>query len=199
MVLPVSVAGHPALDFCNTRAGWGSPRPKEYLLSYEHLAVWARANGLVDPDVVAGLRDVAARTSQAAARTLARTLAFRSALYAVLVGTATARDWATVNREVRRAASASTLTATLPAQWRVADQSRLDLPLHVVAWSAAQLLTTPVVRQVAACPGDGCGWLFADRRGRRRWCSMAWCGNRNKVRRHAERARAAAATERAPN
>jgi predicted RNA-binding Zn ribbon-like protein len=35
-----------------------------------------------------------------------------------------------------------------------------------------------------------CGWVFADPSGRRRWCSMAWCGNRSKVRRHAARARA---------
>ncbi|MFC7483823.1 CGNR zinc finger domain-containing protein [Luedemannella flava] len=27
-------------------------------------------------------------------------------------------------------------------------------------------------------------------RGRRRWCSMAWCGNREKVRAHAARQRA---------
>jgi predicted RNA-binding Zn ribbon-like protein len=40
---------------------------------------------------------------------------------------------------------------------------------------------------VKACPGDSCGWLFLDPRGRRRWCIMATCGNRSKVRAHAAR------------
>ncbi|MGE5829869.1 MAG: CGNR zinc finger domain-containing protein [Micromonosporaceae bacterium] len=40
---------------------------------------------------------------------------------------------------------------------------------------------------MSACPGEICGWLFADPRGRRRWCSMAWCGNRAKARRYARR------------
>jgi predicted RNA-binding Zn ribbon-like protein len=65
----------------------------------------------------------------------------------------------------------------------------LDLPLLAVAWAAADLLTS--TGTVAACPGTGCGWLFADPRGRRRWCSMALCGNRAKARRHAGRARRA--------
>ncbi|MGW5195753.1 CGNR zinc finger domain-containing protein, partial [Kribbella sp. NPDC004138] len=38
---------------------------------------------------------------------------------------------------------------------------------------------------VRTCPS--CGWLFLDPRGRRRWCSMATCGNRAKVRAHAAR------------
>ena len=29
--VPLLVGGHPALDFCNTRAGWASAQPKEYL------------------------------------------------------------------------------------------------------------------------------------------------------------------------
>jgi predicted RNA-binding Zn ribbon-like protein len=53
-------------------------------------------------------------------------------------------------------------------------------------------LTTPVSRGVRACPGAGCGWLFYDPRGRRRWCVMAVCGNRAKAARHAELVRAAA-------
>lgn len=39
-------------------------------------------------------------------------------------------------------------------------------------------------RRVCACPR--CGWLFYDtsKSGRRRWCSMKVCGNREKVGRH---------------
>jgi predicted RNA-binding Zn ribbon-like protein len=56
-----------------------------------------------------------------------------------------------------------------------------------VARAAGELLTSPEPRVVRACPGRGCGWLFLDRRGRRRWCDMAVCGNRAKARRHAAR------------
>jgi predicted RNA-binding Zn ribbon-like protein len=40
--------------------------------------------------------------------------------------------------------------------------------------------------RIHSCPW--CGWLFADksRGGRRRWCSMRTCGNREKVSRHRE-------------
>ncbi|MFE4960639.1 CGNR zinc finger domain-containing protein [Streptomyces sp. NPDC056653] len=30
----------------------------------------------------------------------------------------------------------------------------------------------------APSPSEDCGWLSLDRRGRRRWCSMATCGSR---------------------
>ena len=68
-----------------------------------------------------------------------------------------------------------------------------DAPLLAVAHAADDLLTSLSGTTVGACPGHGCGWLFTDRRRRRRWCSMAACGNRSKVRRFAERARQAVA------
>ena len=42
------------------------------------------------------------------------------------------------------------------------------------------------------CPGRDCGWVFLDTSGRRRWCSMATCGRREKMRRMYARKRAAA-------
>ncbi|GAA1293023.1 CGNR zinc finger domain-containing protein [Saccharothrix xinjiangensis] len=52
------------------------------------------------------------------------------------------------------------------------------------------LFTLPVER-VRAC--GRCGWLFLDssRGGRRRWCSMSTCGNREKASRHRQVERAA--------
>lgn len=50
-----------------------------------------------------------------------------------------------------------------------------------VAASAVDLLQTGPLDRVGRCPG--CGWLFLDvtRNGRRRWCSMATCGSREKT------------------
>jgi predicted RNA-binding Zn ribbon-like protein len=44
-------------------------------------------------------------------------------------------------------------------------------------------------RRLKACPGRNCGWAFYDRSKNQsaRWCSMAICGSREKVRAHRAR------------
>jgi predicted RNA-binding Zn ribbon-like protein len=56
-----------------------------------------------------------------------------------------------------------------------------------VAVSAIELLTQGPVDRLGECPS--CGWLFLDtsKNRRRRWCSMATCGSRDKARRYYER------------
>jgi predicted RNA-binding Zn ribbon-like protein len=194
LVIPIAITPHPALNFCNTRSGWGSPTPKEYLHTHEHVIVWARENGLLTESQTRWMHTAAATDPIGAANTVARAVAFRSALYAILVGGSGSAHWSAINREIHAATAALTLGPfspdnPTPAVWSFPTPSGVDLPLHAIAWSAAQLLTSPTAAQVAACPGAGCGWVFADPRGRRRWCSMAWCGNRNKAARHAARAR----------
>lgn len=61
-------------------------------------------------------------------------------------------------------------------------------------------LAEPIVHLIAegrperlrVCANDGCRWVFFDASptGRRRWCSMASCGNRAKAARHRARVRA---------
>jgi predicted RNA-binding Zn ribbon-like protein len=55
---------------------------------------------------------------------------------------------------------------------------------HRIAESVFVLLTRGPLDRLGACPS--CGWLFVDtsKNGRRRWCSMATCGARDKARRH---------------
>jgi len=75
--------------------------------------------------------------------------------------------------------------------WRV-DGENLEAVLWPVIWDAATLLRDrDALRRVKSCAGDRCGWLFLDtsRRGNRRWCDMADCGNRAKVRRFHQRHR----------
>jgi hypothetical protein len=36
VLLPLPLAGDPALELCNTFAGWDEDAGREYLLSYEH-------------------------------------------------------------------------------------------------------------------------------------------------------------------
>src|SRR6266540_208951 len=142
LVIPVSLAGHPVLDFCNTRAAWTAPVPKEYLRSHAHLTVWAGANGLVPPAEVAGLRRAGERSAGAGMAVVDRAVRFRSALYALLVGPAGAADWATVNTEIRHAGAAVRLDpdpGAALATWGLTGTD-LDRPLFAVVWAAARVL-----------------------------------------------------------
>jgi predicted RNA-binding Zn ribbon-like protein len=191
LVLPIRLGNHVALDFCNTLAGWGEPEPLEYLADYAHLAVWARDVGLLEPGAAKRLRARAERDPAAAGRVLERARALREALYAACTDRAATPAWEAVAAEARLAVAASSLDPTAPpgARWLVSEQGGLDLPVLELGRVAGEFLSTVELAHVHRCPGHGCGWLFLDPRGRRRWCTMAVCGNRAKARRHAERAR----------
>src|SRR5688500_16799028 len=84
LALPVAVSGHPALELCNSVAGWALPARKDYLRTYDHLALLARECGVLDPDSTERARALAAAQPDAASGVLATTKAFRDDLYAVL-------------------------------------------------------------------------------------------------------------------
>jgi predicted RNA-binding Zn ribbon-like protein len=184
LLLPADLAGDPALDFCNTRAGWNAAEPREYLASYDHLAVWAREAGLVSAQIAARLRRRAEQEPRKGRAALERALALREALYATCTDPA-AGEWDLVADEAHRAATASVLVRG--AGWVIPESAGLDLPTLELARAAGALLASTKLELVGRCPGNDCGWLFLDRRGRRRWCTMAVCGNRAKARRHAQR------------
>ncbi len=58
--------------------------------------------------------------------------------------------------------------------------------LSPIALAAATLLTEVDRRRIRQCRSDQCGLWFLDtsKNGRRRWCSMATCGNRAKAARY---------------
>lgn len=192
LLLPIALAGRPCLDFCNTLAGWGEPDPKDYLRSYEHLAAWAEGAGLLPPEEGRRVRAGARRRPEEAERVLRDARRFRGSLYAVATSAPPwpDRQFAVVARWAAAAAAASVLQPHGDrAEWVMGHRVGLDLPLLAIARDAGDLLASDATAAVHACPGRGCGWLFLDRSGRRRWCTMAMCGNRDKARRHAERAR----------
>ncbi|WP_234310439.1 MULTISPECIES: CGNR zinc finger domain-containing protein [unclassified Streptomyces] len=61
--------------------------------------------------------------------------------------------------------------------------------LATVARDAIDLFTGPYAHRVRECGAHNCYLLFVDtsRPGRRRWCSMGHCGNREKARAHRAR------------
>lgn len=191
MAVPLAVAGHPALELCNTLAGWGEPAPKEYLTTYRHLAVWAREVGLLGAGACRRLLREAAADPAAADRVVHRVRALRAGLYAVLTEPVPPRDALDgVTAELRRSAGAEQLRTTSDGRLALLQPSAgLDLPLRLVATEVRRFIENGQPDDVGRCPGVGCGWLFV-REGRdRRWCTMAICGNRAKARRFAERHR----------
>lgn len=190
-VLPRPVADHPALDFCNTWAGWDAPaRPgSEWLRGYDQFAVWAGFAGLLGPAAVASVRERAGGTGTEPDAVLDRVRRLRGALYGVLHHD-DEQGFGTVAAEAEQANARTRLVGDAArARFELPETDDLLLPLHAVALSAADLLCGPDRASVRACPGTDCGWLFLDRRGRRTWCSMTTCGNRAKVRAHAARRR----------
>lgn len=193
MTLPLAVAGHPALELCNTRAGWGEDAPREYLTTYADLVVWAREIGLVPPGDARRLLSAAAASPEQAADALARATAFRADLYRVLTERPAPQDALDRVSDVVAASGTEVRVERADVEGGLTTRRRpdsLELPLHAVADSARRLVEDGLVADVGRCPGTGCGWLFLRNGRARRWCIMALCGNRAKARRHAERARA---------
>jgi len=64
--------------------------------------------------------------------------------------------------------------------------------LSPIALAAAMLLTEADCRRIRQCRSERCALWFLDtsKNGRRRWCSMATCGNRAKAARHYQKQKA---------
>ncbi len=187
------VGAHPALDFTNTASERTRDVLTERLGSYADLLEWSRQAGVLDDGRAAQLGKLAAAQPQAAAAALRcakelRETSFR--LFGALIdGTEpAAADVDKLNRYARKTTRGGAV------KWDghafVVDapppQSGLDEPLARITQGVVEVLTGEQSRYLSRCHDLECSWLFLDRSPakRRRWCSMADCGNRAKARRH---------------
>jgi predicted RNA-binding Zn ribbon-like protein len=187
--LPDAVAGHPALELCNTRAIWGSPSPKEYLHDYPTLLLWAREHEVLTPAETAELWAAADTDPAAAVRVLRRVIHLRDILYALVTSGPEPRAAASLHRLVVEAVRRSTYRPLPDRRLQLDGGAGLATPFHRLVLVVHGLLTEYGPDAVGLCHGEGCGWLFLDPTHRRHWCVMAVCGNRAKVRRYAARRR----------
>lgn len=79
-----------------------------------------------------------------------------------------------------------------PDGFRICGVQHARVPaalLVPVAFSAAAVVTRVAPTRLGLCAAEGCDTWFVDtsKGGRRRWCSMAACGNRAKATRHRRR------------
>ena len=187
--LPDAVAGHPALELCNTRAIWGSPAPKEYLHDYLTFALWAREHEILTPDETEALRDWSSTDAQQAQRELHRVLRVRDLIYAAVTSEAPTDA---LQRQVARAVRVSAYRHLADGTLQLdGGPLALALPVNRVTLLGHALLTHHGPDAVGRCSGEGCGWVFLDPTRRRHWCQMAVCGNRAKVKAYAARKRRA--------
>jgi predicted RNA-binding Zn ribbon-like protein len=199
------VAGHASLDFVNTvgaRVSRARSAPdyadkvlRDKLEDYQALVTWSELAGILSIQETRRLRRAARQHSQRAARTLARALRLREALYRIfksfiegwrprIADVNVLRRELSVARERQRL-----LMSGAGFVWRWDDsENALDSPLWRISQSTADLLTSADIASLRQCGGDECGWMFLDtsRNRSRRWCDMKECGNRAKVRRFRE-------------
>jgi predicted RNA-binding Zn ribbon-like protein len=196
------VGGDAALDFVNTVGGRtpgasGSLVTADKLGEYPDLIDWSRHAGVLEETDAQRLRALARRRPGEAAEVLARAVRLREALHGILASIMggrdpSARDLEAANAELGAVRQRERL-APGPGglRWETPRISRLESVLWPIGRAAARLLTSGELDRLRRCGGEGCGWLFLDRsrNGRRRWCTMADCGNVSKVRRFRERRR----------
>ncbi len=190
------IGGRLALDFANTVDFHARPEPGERLTSYDMLVTWGEQAGIVDPDDGRGLRERAASRPADAGRMLQRAIELRETLYRLFSGLAEGRrpgaELDALNARIGAALAHARMVfraGTFSWGWDEGADA-LEALLFPVVRSAADLLTAPELSRVRQCASaDGCGWLFLDtsRNGTRRWCDMAECGNRHKVRSYRNR------------
>jgi len=180
---------HPIVEFVNTLDERFSPAPAEHLANYAALVEFARQAQLIEDSIAAHL--LRHRDSVAAKRIWSRAVRLREALFVALQAIIAHQQ----PHEAPVAYIESTIHAASAARrliigesgcvWLWREPDALERPLLELALAAESLLVSGRVQRVKLCAAHDCGMLFVDEShaGSRRWCSMASCGNRQKVRR----------------
>jgi predicted RNA-binding Zn ribbon-like protein len=191
-------AGSSVLNFINTveeRPGYDSSAPLppvELLDSSDRLLAWCEASEIISRPVITRLRREWRSEPRSGRAYLKRLVALREGLFSIF--------WGMLRRGSLKEHDLDFLNAQLtklPPKLVTKDEDgritltwpdSLDgaqLLVAAIVEDAARLLTSDQLPRVRVCAAKDCGWLFLDtsKSGRRRWCDMADCGNREKQRR----------------
>jgi predicted RNA-binding Zn ribbon-like protein len=187
------------LDFANTVSHRHlPPRRAEHLGSYADLVEFADQSKLLPPALAASLRARARRDDAGARSAFRKSIVLRESLYCAFSAIAAGKhvppaDVQRINNYARVALQHRKLArrnGDYRWEWQSNGSDLLDRILWPVAESAAELLTSEARVAIRECGAPDCEWLFLDqsRNRSRRWCDMKSCGNRQKARRHYQRA-----------
>ncbi len=174
------VGGRPCLDLVNTVSWRGDvTRIEDHLTDGTDCLVWCQRAGVISEREAHDLEGLDVH---------APLLALRETLTAHFVDVDLPRM-----RPVQAAISDALQHSTLvpfgdQVAWQVTALHGRT-PARRIALDLLDQLTNPL-GPVRLCGDPACGWAYVDtsRGHRRRWCSSADCGNRDRVRRHAARA-----------
>jgi predicted RNA-binding Zn ribbon-like protein len=187
--MPTSAAHQPlfggrlSIDFVNAA-------PASAELSWERLIRFLDSTNIVSAERGAQLLSLPQSDPQAAEALLlkARRLGFglRKVFTAVLRKQRIAGEWIEPINEILRITEGHDELVGQDSIWKiefVAREGGLDWLLAAVARSGAEIIAEGSRARLHICANPNCGLFFYDdsRTRRRRWCSMAVCGNRNKV------------------
>ena len=174
---PLLVGDNLALDFINTEYGLG-PLHREVLSSNDSVVDWLRTVGALPAEPAVAPRGLVklARELRACARALVAAGRAGKSADPALVNHLLERGQRPVELQWDKSAKAFRVVRCI---------GTLDAPglLAPIAEALTRLLTDADISLVRQCEGDNCTLLFHDitKSHRRRWCSMAGCGNRMKV------------------
>jgi len=177
------VAGRLALDFANSARGNED-------LSWDEFVSFLMDAGLVSEERAARLRPLVYTEAQAVDSVLWRILRLRESLRAIfsnlVEGEPIPPSWVEPINEILRITEGHDELVSYKGVWSldfVARENGLDWLLAALARSAAELLVEGPRARIRRCANPSCRLFFYDdsRTHRRRWCSMALCGNRHKV------------------
>ncbi len=179
------------MDFVNTASSNG-------VLSWKSLISFLEATRIVLAERGAQLLALPEIDPPAAETLLTKAqrlgLALRHAFAAMLRKQKIAGEWVEPVNEILRITEGHDELVSQDGLWEIefiAREGGLDWLLAAIARSGAEIIAEGSRLQLRVCANPHCGLFFYDnsRTHRRRWCSMAVCGNRSKVatfaRRHA--------------
>jgi predicted RNA-binding Zn ribbon-like protein len=181
------LGGRLAIDFANIPSYPGNPRQH---LSWEELIAFLQASQIVSAERGSSLLALSGSDPDAAQRLLSRSVRLRDVLRrafgAMVRKEEVAREWAEPINQILRITEGHDELVFEGNSWRMEFRAReggLDWLLAAIARSAAEIIVEGAQARLRICGNPGCGLFFSDnsRTHRRRWCSMAICGNRHKV------------------
>lgn len=177
------LGGRLCLDFVNVA-------PTNRVLTWDRLVAFLASTGIVSQERGAQLLILNQSDPHSAEALLSKAQNLSSALRkvfgAMLRKHKLAGEWIEPINEILRITEGHDELVGLDGSWKlefVAREGGLDWLLAAVARSGAELIAEGTNARLRLCGNPKCGLFFYDnsRTRRRRWCSMAVCGNRSKV------------------
>jgi predicted RNA-binding Zn ribbon-like protein len=189
----VLLGGRLAVDFANAPSYPGAP---DHDLSWEELVTFLEVSRIVSTERGDQLLTLSQTDPRAAFAVLSRSVRLRDALRGAFGAMAknerVVPECAQAVNEILRITEGHDELVHTNGNWRlefIAREGGLDWLLAAIARSAAEIFVEGAEARIRACANPACGLFFCDtsRTHRRRWCSMAVCGNRHKVANFARR------------